>query len=177
MNSIKQIILLNRPKLANSSVRTYVSLINSALNATGISDSNIQNKTKQLIDYIRMIPNINRRKTTYSALYILTGNDIYSTLMQEDIEIYNAKQKEQTKTDRESANWVDFTEVVRIHAQMKPKIMKLMYVKQLSMEQLQEIQSFILLSLCSGVRGVLPRRSLDYSELKLQPSKKYNYID
>jgi len=177
---IKQILKSNREKLSDSSLKTYTSLLRALHKQMyGKEQFHIDNfnKTTDVIKYVNQIENINKRKTLYSALYILTNKKKYNDFMRNDIEQYRVTQKQQTKNVKEKSNWIDFSQIKEMHSKLKKDILKLMNIKNLSMIQLQEIQQFIILSLCSGVYNS-PRRSLDYTEMVVKNGNdSNNYID
>ena len=96
--------------------------------------------------------------------------------MLQDINQFNANVKEQKKSVVEKENWMTKEEINKIYEKSKKKANEL-YKKgdDLKISELQTIQDFILLSLF--VLNI-PRRSLDYTEMKISDidPKKDNYI-
>ena len=99
--------------------------------------------------------------------------------MLEDIHHYNEQQNDHTKNEKQEENWISEADI-KHKWELAKKNATLLYKKhELSSADLQDIQSFISLSLLSGV-FIPPRRLLDYCEpfkIKNIDKDKDNFID
>ena len=129
---------------------------------------------KKVLDYMKdMKPNT--RKTRLSALFVLTENEAYKKHMLEDVNAYNNSMKSQVKNDKEIENWITKDELFEIYNALKKDTNVLFRKKNKKMADLQDIQSFVMLSLFVLLP---PRRAMDFSELKIKniDKKSDNYI-
>jgi len=80
---IKNLIIKKRPNLSEQSIRTYTSLLKGIYSNVfpnkNFDEENF-NEVHKILHYIHEIP-VNRRKTTLSALVIITNNDAYRKVM------------------------------------------------------------------------------------------------
>jgi len=95
--------------------------------------------------------------------------------MLEDVNAYNNSMKSQVKNDKEIENWITKDELFEIYNTLKKDTNVLFRKKNKKMADLQDIQSFVMLSLFVLLP---PRRALDYSEMKITniDKKSDNYI-
>ena len=164
MEEIKSQLLKNRPSLSEGSIKTYTSLIKSIHSKVFPNETfDIENLNdyETVINYLSPWP-YNKRKTTLSALFVLTHIPEYQQLMMEDLQIHNNKELEQTQNEKQEANMIPFEEVKKIVNKYE-KNTKLLYKKEgaLDMKDLQQIQLFIILALTTGYYFE-PRRSQDW---------------
>ena len=84
--------------------------------------------------------------------------------------------KSRTKSDKEAANWVSQPELDKIYKDLKAQANALFKKSELSKSDLQTIQNYVILSLYTLIP---PRRSLDYTEMKINniDKKQSNYIN
>lgn len=163
-----------RPNLNIKSIKTYSSVLNTIRKDLNIDKVKDFNNDKKILKYLEDMP-VNKRKTRLSALLVLTDNENYKKQMLQDINQFNANVKEQKKSVVEKENWMTKEEINKIYEKSKKKANELYKKKDLKISELQTIQDFILLSLF--VLNI-PRRSLDYTEMKISDidPKKDNYI-
>jgi len=170
INSFREKIALkikeNRPKLTDSSAKTYVSILfNLHKNMEKETDNDLSwfNDDKQILLKLKDIaPKI--RKTTLSALFILTNNEHYQKLMVDDCKIANNEYREQKKTETEKDNWVTMSEIKTIYDDLFKQMKKALANKNISI-----IMNYFLLALLGGqLANLPPRRSLDYCLLKIR---------
>lgn len=163
-----------RPNLNIKSIKTYSSVLNTIRKDLNIDKVKDFNNDKKILKYLEDMP-VNKRKTRLSALLVLTDNENYKKQMLQDINQFNANVKEQKKSVVEKENWMTKEEINKIYEKSKKKANELYKKKDLKISELQIIQDFILLSLF--VLNI-PRRSLDYTEMKISDidPKKDNYI-
>ena len=179
MNKIEEIIIENRPNLSKSSIATYKSILKSIHKASfGDIDIDIKDfdKTKEILKALDEKP-LTTRKTILSALFVITDNDIYRKKMLEDIGDYNKEIGKQEKTEKQKDNWIEKEDISKLFIKYLDNSKYLYKKKDLSMDDLQEIQLFIILCLLGGIY-IPPRRSKDYVDFKIKniDSKTDNFI-
>jgi len=157
-----------RPELSAGTLRTYVSLLNALHRRVfGDDDFDIDNfddweSVKEDLDK----KPLNSRKTVLSALYVLTELPKYNELMRKGIDDYNTDTNKREMNDKQKSAFKTQEEIREIFDDYQKKA-NLLYKKQnRNVRDVQEIQDFIILALCSGVL-IAPRRSLDYTKFKI----------
>jgi len=184
MTEIKELIKDKRPTLGDSSVTTYNSILKNLYKKCfhpndktfTVETKNFDN-TAKVLDFLEGVPP-NKRKTILSALVIITDNKKYRDLMLSDIKDYNAEIGKQEKSDSQKENWVSGEEIKTVWDTLK-KNADLLYKKSnLTPNDLQAIQSFIIVSLLGGV-FIPPRRSKDIVDWKIKNISKStdNYLE
>jgi hypothetical protein len=128
------------------------------------------NDDKSVLHYLKdKTPNI--RKTILSALFVLTNNENYQKQMVEDCSVVNQQYKEQKMSKNEKENWMSFEEIQAIYNNLLNEV-TLMFANKKALDTKTIIQ-FFLVGLMPGSAGIPPRRSTDYSEMKI---RNYNKI-
>jgi hypothetical protein len=169
-------LISKRPQLSAASVRTYASLLLTAIRKSGkaldISD------TKRTLDFFQNESGLgmNALKTVFSALLVLTGLDQYKQAMMQKISKYNEIQSSQRLTDKEEKNWVNFSDIKEIFEDNRATFYAMAKQKKLPISDTSNLQKFLIFILSSGV-FIPPRRSMDYTELMWEKHDKGNYID
>ena len=181
---IKQIIKKNRPNISESSLLTYVSLLNSLYkslfkNETEF-DEKLFNKTDEVLEHIKD-RTLASKKTILSALYVLTENPKYRDYMIQDATQYNTEQKEQKMTDKQKENWVSQDEIRAVFNKYKTTaeyIIKESKSKPLTSKEFQTWQDYIMLCLSSGI-FIEPNRVKDWVCFKINNIEKGkdNYME
>lgn len=178
--SIKEELKSKRNKLSESSLTTYSSILRNLYKKV-FNDEQIKltnfNKTKQIIEYIKDVP-FNKRKSILSSLVVLTDLDEYRKLMLEDINKYNSFIKTQEKTETQENNWIEKEQIEDVFIRLEKDAKQLYKKQQLSMNDLQNIQDYIIVALLSGL-FIPPRRLLDYTEFRTKniDKDKNNYYN
>jgi len=180
MLNLKEYIKDKRPNLSATSVKTYDSILwNVYKNTFGEGEIDVSkfDDDDKIWHKIRLLPR-NRRKTILSALVIITDNKFYRDMMMDDIKDYKAEIAKQEKTPYQKENWIDVTEVKEKWEALKRNADLLYKKAHLTTNDLQEIQSYIILSLLGGM-FIVSRRSLDYVNFKIRDIHKDtdNYLD
>jgi hypothetical protein len=119
----------------------------------------------KILDHFKEVAS-NLRKTSLSALYILTNNDKYKEIMLEDCKKTNDFYKEQTKNDKEKENWMSFDEIKAKYDELYTKV-KAMFSRNAVIDD-KVIIDYLVIACLSGASGLSPRRSMDYSEMKIR---------
>jgi len=180
--NLKEYIKEKRNTLSASSLTTYNSILSNLYKKVFGNNEDMDFKkfdeTDKIIDFLKDIP-FNKRKTTLSALVVLTDNKKYRELMLEDISNYNKDMSHQEKSETQKENWLSQEEILSTYEKLK-KEASLIYKKStLTMNDLQCIQNYIILCLLGGI-FIPVRRSLDYVNMKKGGQivkDKDNYID
>jgi hypothetical protein len=173
-----------RPNLSKSSIKTYSSTLNNLYKKIYNDDENVIKKiieklsdVDKVIKYIKDIkPTI--RKSILSALVVISESPKYRELMLEDITTYNKEEAKQTKTDKQTDNWVEKDELCGLLTEYENMAKFLYKKKTLTNKELQTLQDYIILVLYSG-KYIPPRRSKDYIDFKIKniDKEKDNYIE
>ena len=170
MDKLKDVLKQKRPNLSDKSINTYASVLKTIMKNLEFDDVKQLDNDKKVLEYLKeMKPNT--RKTRLSALFVLTENEAYKKHMLEDVNAYNNSMKSQVKNDKEIENWITKDELFEIYNTLKKDTNVLFRKKNKTMTDLQDIQSFVMLSLFVLLP---PRRALDYSEMKITNIDKAN---
>ncbi len=164
MDTLKVVLKDKRPNLSDKSINTYASVLKTIMKNMKFDTVKQLDNDKKVLDYLKDFPP-NTRKTRLSALFVLTGNEEYKKNMLEDVNAYNNSMKTQTKNDKENENWITKDELFEIYNALKKDTNVLFRKKTKTMADLQDIQSFVMLSLFVLLP---PRRAMDYSEMKIK---------
>jgi len=182
MSQLKDFIKAKRPKLTDSSINTYASILRNVYKKVFSGDTSDMDmkkfdQTDKVIDFLKDVPS-NKRKTILSALVIITDDKKYRDLMMSDIKVYDDDTSKQEKTEGQKENWVDADAVKAIVEKLR-KDAELLYKKEtLTMNDLQQIQNYVIICLASGLYTP-PRRSKDLVDWKIKniSKEKDNYLD
>jgi integrase len=181
-SDLKAYIHAKRPSLSASSLTTYNSILTNLFKKV-FGESVIINPARfsevdKIMNHLKDLPP-NRRKTILSSLVVICPDEKeYREVMMADIKKYNEEIAKQEKTPTQKENWVDAPEIRQVLGTYK-KHADLLYKKDnLTDNDLQEIQKYVLLCLLSGVY-IPVRRSKDMCDFKIANinPKEDNYID
>lgn len=181
MTPLMNLIKSKRPKLAQSSVITYNSILYSLYGKVFGNTQDIDLKkyedSDKILEYLKEQP-ASKRKTTLSALFVITDLPAYRNQMLDDIKTYNTDAAKQTMNDKTRENWVSQDEIHALYDKMKAQVALIYKKKDLDMKDLQDIQQYIILCLYSGI-FIPPRRALDYCLCKTEnyDTKTDNFYD
>lgn len=165
-DQLRKEIIHNRPKLGSNSVKTYVSTLSSYYKKMGANNIDFFSKNvKQIIDSLKDVES-NKRKTLLSALFILTGEDTYKTLMLSDCRTVNEQYKQQKASPEEKEKWITMDEIQTKYNEYLQAVVPMLNNK--ASINVKTIIDFFILALMSGIAGIPPRRSLDYADMKIR---------
>jgi hypothetical protein len=165
-DEIAKTIKEKRPKIGESSIKTYTSLLfNLAKKMNGNDMDFFHKNVEPILEHLKDVAS-NLRKTTLSALFIITNNDEYRKIMLEDCNKTNQYYKEQTKNKKEEENWLSFDEIKAKYNDLLGQV-KAMFNRNAVIND-KVIMEFFVIALLSGASGLSPRRSMDYSEMKIR---------
>jgi hypothetical protein len=174
--TLEEKIKVNRPNIKPTSIKTYIScLSNLVKKMEGELTIDFFNNPEPILKYLEdKTPS--QRKTTLSALFILTKHEDYQKPMLEDIKTVNDDYKEQKKNIKETENWITQEEIQKVFDEYHNKAMNILKKKDWNAIDISELQKFFILVFLSGILFP-PRRSQDYTELKVKNfSNEDNYI-
>ena len=170
MSDLKQLlqekIKENRPKLSTSSVRTYISILSNLYKKLN-GEGNIEWFNKEHDDILKYLDDKNNqtRKTTLSSLFILTNMKEYQTIMNTIMKKVNDDYKDQKMNQKQKENWISIDEIKEKYNVLSADANLMLNKKKILNENV--MMEFLLMSFLSGVL-IPPRRSLDYSEMKIR---------
>ena len=174
---IKNKLRENRSHLSESSLNTYTSTLRNLfykIYGNENFDINKFNNSKNILKYLEQIEP-NKRKSILSSLYVLTKNKDFQNKMIADISEYNNNIKMEIKDPKQEENWLSKEELNEVYQQEKQIYNHLSKKKSHNMDDLQQMQNYIILSLYTLIP---PRRSLDYTEMKIKNiTPDDNYIE
>jgi hypothetical protein len=183
MDSLKKHIKECRPKLSDSSVKTYANILSNLHKVLFKKDLEVSNFIKYqdlIMDHLKDIK-YNVRKTILSALVCITeGKEAiqkkYRDQMLKDANVYNAEQKTNTMTNEQKESWIDWNSVIEHMDQLKRKYLYVFKESKPSITDILNLQKYIVLS-CYVL--IPPRRCLDYCEMKYSgfDKEKENYFE
>jgi integrase len=165
-----------------SSKRTYKSIISGLSKRLAVKLESVNDLIQHMEKILTFMENLpyNSRKTRLSALLKILPDE-YSEIkniirkqMLDDIKETNNKILENKKDDKQSKNWIDWKDVLKIYTGMTPKFNKMVRDKSLDDYEKMFLRNYVILSFFIHQE---PRRSLDYVSMKLKPTKTENYID
>lgn len=180
MPDLKEYIKDKRPTLSASSITTYNSILRNLYKkvfGSGEIETKRFEETDKILAHLKEVPP-NKRKTILSALVIITDDKKYRDLMLEDIKEYNQEIGKQEKSDTQKENWVAGGDIKALWDTLKRNTDLIYKKSHLTPNDLQQIQSYIIVSLLGGI-FVPPRRSKDLVDWKIKnvDKSKDNYLD
>ena len=176
---IKESIMEKRPNLSQSSIKTYMSNINT----TARELEKELNTTQDIIsNYKEILEHFNKftpviRKTKLSAFIVAldekdkNSEEVKNILVEmraqlyKDIDEANNDENKQKLTKSQEKNYISWDEVMKIYEQLRIEAEPLFKLDNLTRKQFQRLQDFVLLSMYVLTP---PRRSMDYTEFKLR---------
>ena len=156
----------NRPHLSSSSVKTYISILSNLykkLNGEGDIEWFIKENNKILKSLDDK--NDQTQKTTLSALFILTNLKEYQTVMNTIMKKVNNDYKNQKMNEKQKDNWISINEIKEKYDALSVDANLMLNKKKILNENI--MMEFLLISFLGGI-VIPPRRSLDYSEMKIR---------
>ena len=156
----------NRPNLSTSSVKTYISILSNLYKKLN-GEGNIEWFKKEPEKILRHLEEKNdqTKKTNLSALFILTGIQEYQSVMNTIMKKVNDDYKNQKMNEKQKENWISIDEIKEKYNALSVDANLMLNKKKILNENV--MMEFLLMSFLSGVI-MPPRRSLDYSEMKIR---------
>jgi len=175
----------NRPNIADSSVRTYVSILSNMYYREHDRSSPINlaffKKESHILELLKE-KTPQSRKTTLAAIVVLNGKDCdnleLSKQMISDVKASEAELNTQTKTKRQEENWLPYDAVKEKQAEYEKLASEILSSKQKPDDTKKEILTrYMILAMSSGVFFPPRRSEMVLIKLKDVDEKKDNYID
>ena len=174
---IKDLIVENRKKdrpLSDKSITAYVSTL-SNLYKKIFEDAEFDiNDFNKYIDILGFLDNIpySKRKSILAALLTVTTDktayDKYHKAMMEDAKEYDKEMEQNAMTDKYEENWITGDEISEKGEPLKERWNELINKADKTPTEKQELQQYLLYVLTSGTKNILPRRLLDWTEMKVE---------
>jgi hypothetical protein len=168
MTDLKEVIKKARPTLSDSSITTYNSILkNLYAKVFGDKDIKLENfeKSDKILNHLEDVEP-NKRKTILSALVVICKDPKpYRTLMLTDIKDYNKEVATQEKTEEQKENWLEQDQIQSIFNSLKKEADYLFKKGDLTTNDLQKIQNFIIVAL---FHLIPPRRAKDFCDFKIR---------
>ena len=174
-----KIIQKNRPHLAISSAKTYVSIIRNLSKQMNIDLSTpdkVINHTDDIVEHFKDLePKL--RKTRLSALIVFLDNpkeitedalktmDVFRKQMMKDGAEYSRELRLQEKTPKQEDGWMDWNDIIANYKNLEKEVSYFKTQTSLTKQQFKRVQMFVLLS-CLLL--IPPRRSTDYVMFKIR---------
>ena len=174
-----KIIQKNRPHLAISSAKTYVSIIRNLSKQMNIDLSTpdkVIEHTDDIVEHFKDLePKL--RKTRLSALIVFLDNpkeitedalktmDVFRKQMMKDGAEYSRELRLQEKTPKQEDGWMDWNDIISNYKNLEKEVSYFKTQTSLTKQQFKRVQMFVLLS-CLLL--ISPRRSTDYVMFKIR---------
>jgi integrase len=172
-SEITEAIRRKRPKLAESSLKTYANgLSNLYTKLDGEGGLHwLSHAHAAILEHTRSIQSLQTRKTLLSALLVLTGMDEYKEPMMDGIRQVQEQYREQKTNPTRLENLIPFERVQAIHEHLK-QLWRLN-------PTVEHTVNLLISYLTSGALGMdLPPRRLEIASLKMRNAdpKSDNYV-
>lgn len=181
MSILTEAIKEKRPNISDNTVKTYTSILN-ALHKKVFPNKEIHlanfNNVKKMMEALNEKPP-STRKTSLSALFILTELPAYQEQMKEDIKAYKSDVDKQDMSEKQKETFMSQDEIKQKLEELRVNAEHLYKKENKTVSDKNEIQNYILLALTSGVY-IPPRRSLDWTAMKVRgdiDKEKNNYME
>jgi hypothetical protein len=183
--TLGEFIKEKRPKLSQSSVNTYCSLIRRLYKQVFPKDEEIDTDKllthkDDVIEYLKNGLKTKGRATMLAAIVVCTDKDeAYRNMMLKDLKDKETETDKQELTDKQKANWLTQDAIKERLDELKHESAFIYKKATKTSQDLQRLQSYIILNLYGG-QLISPRRALDFTALKIHgdiDENKDNYID
>ena len=163
---LQEKIKQNRPNLGTSSIKTYISILSNLYKKLN-GEGNIEWFNEEHDEILKYLGDKNdqTRKTTLSSLFILTNLKEYQTVMNTIMKKVNDDYKDQKMNQKQKENWISIDEIKEKYNVLSADANLMLNKKKILNENI--MMEFLLMSFLGGVI-IPPRRSLDYSEMKIR---------
>ena len=176
MEELRKQLKDNRPKISDSSIRTYSSIVSNLYrymnddlhkSLDGALEF-FEKNPKKVLEYLKDKEG-SKRKTILAALVVLTGHkenvsEQYRKTMLDDAHKYNDGEKDQKKSESQEKNWITQEELKKIYDELQKDTKNLLTKESITPADFQRLQNYVILSLYTLQP---PRRLMDYTEMRL----------
>lgn len=171
----------NKTGLSLSSIKTYGYIIRNVLKKMGLKETEFEQLLKQQDKVLVVLKDQTpqSRKTNLAVLVSLFGADktqILRDQMLKDSIAYNDILKQQTRTEKQEKNWMEWKDITNRYNELVKQYSPLLKKQNLNKKEFQHLVDLILLAVYVLIP---PRRSLDYVLMKIRnyDPKTDNYFD
>ena len=170
MEDCKEHLKKMRPKLSESSLKTYCNILRNLYKDVFKDEFHYEPLIKESEKVLKHLEHVkyNVRKTILSSLVAISEGVVqnkYRKQMLEDAQKYNALQKQNIMTDAQRENWMSWKDVEEHLDTLKKKYYYIFKEKSPKMEDVLDLQKFIILS-CYVL--IPPRRLQDFCLMKVR---------
>jgi hypothetical protein len=174
---IKNLIVENRKKdrpLSEKSITAYVSTLSNLYKKIFEDEAFDISKFNNYIDIIGFLNDVpyNKRKSILAALLTVatdkTAYDKYRKAMMEDAREYDKEMEQNVMTEKYEDSWITGDEIGERGEPLKRKWEEIINTPDKTPTEKQDLQQYLLYVLTSGKKNILPRRLLDWTEMKVE---------
>lgn len=159
----EKILKFNRPNLSDKSIKAYNSILTNLykeiFNDEKYNINKFKNNSFKVIEYLNKQTPQNKKNKLSPLVVLLPDVSIYKDELYKMFELL----KNQPSPIKEQ-NLIDKEKIDDIKKELKENANMLFKKENLTMDELQQIQNYIILSLYTMIK---PRRLLDYTEMKI----------
>lgn len=182
--ALKDYLAEKKPDASQSTLKTYTSILSTFAKKALGKDATFEAAKEYLEDVDKVLENQNEdaplssRKTLMSALYAMTGDKQYHSVMMSLSSKHTSEIRKQEKNEKQEENWMSFSEVMEVVEKYRKDTARLFQSKEpLQGYDLMKAQQYLILALTTGV-FIPPRRSLDWTDMNIRNAEPTNnYID
>ena len=186
MSTVSEVIRENKPNITSSSLRSYVSMLNSLQKKLHLDKSLLPDVIEEYADQIKKELSDRPpkyRKTILSALVSVLiykpNSKVLKSFREQllsDSSVYENEVKQQKLTNSQEDGYIDWKTILEVKQNLADIIKPLIRKKNLDKNDKRLIQQYALVSLYTNME---PRRALEIATLKVKPTdkEKDNYID
>jgi len=173
--NLYEVLTANKPHLNEKSKKVYISIINGLskrINKKISSQTDLMNNLQDILKLMEQ-ETYNTRKTRLSSILAFLPPDIdhgvknyIQSLMLSDIKKYKEQSENGEKTETQKNNWVDWSMVHNMKNVLLKKVLKLLKTpSDIDTDESLFLRNCMLLFCYVFIE---PRRSMDYSEMKIR---------
>jgi len=183
---LDSIIIKNRPKLALSSVKTYICSLRRIQKDTGLDLKNQEDFIKNIDTILEKAKNYTPmiRKSRLASIIVLLDdkdklndkgeyvdtdkNDAIKKLrfvMMKDSKYVDEEETKQQLSDKQKENFIPQDDIFKVYDLLKEQTAPLFRLNTLNKKQFELMQMFVLLSLYTLIP---PRRTMDFTHFKIR---------
>jgi len=186
MSTVSEVIRENKPNITSSSLRSYVSMLNSLQKKLGLDKPLLPDVIEEHANEIKKELSDRPpkyRKTILSALVSVLiykpNSKVLKSFREQllsDSSVYENEVKQQKLTNSQEDAYIDWKTILEVKQKLADIIKPLIRKKNLDKNEKRLIQQYALVSLYTNME---PRRALEIATLKVKPTdkEKDNYID
>lgn len=165
-----KILKERREHLSPSSIRTYNSILRGIYkNCFDDKEGDVSkfNDDEKVLKYLDT-KTFNVRKTLLSALVcVCPNNEAYKKLMLNDIKTYNQDVEKMEESEKQKENSVTNDDIQSVLDRLRAEANVIFKKSHITVVDLQKVQDYIIVCLLGG-QYIVPRRALDYTEMKIR---------